>query len=114
MIVLHGLKACDTCRKALKALTAKGIDVRLRDLRDRSRHGSRRCRAWHAQFGGALLNTRSTTWRGLTDAERAGDSGRPDDRASGPDQAPGDRDGRGRLSSRLDAETTRTALGLSD
>ena len=25
------------------------------------------------QFGAAVLNTRSTTWRGLSDAEKAGD-----------------------------------------
>ena len=25
-----------------------------------------------AEFGAAILNTRSTTWRGLSDAERAG------------------------------------------
>ncbi|MCA0927503.1 ArsC/Spx/MgsR family protein [Ruegeria profundi] len=63
---LFGLKTCDTCRKALKTLPeAKFFDVRsdgvpedvLQQALDR--------------FGEALLNTRSTTWRGLDDAQRA-------------------------------------------
>lgn len=62
---LYGLKNCDTCRKALKSLTgAELVDVRAdgmpADLLDRAL----------AQFGEALVNTRSTTWRGLDEAER--------------------------------------------
>ncbi|MEX0339680.1 MAG: ArsC/Spx/MgsR family protein [Arenibacterium sp.] len=62
---LYGLKTCDTCRKALKSLPdAVFVDVRAdgvpEDVLDRA----------FAQFGGALLNTRSTTWRGLDDTER--------------------------------------------
>lgn len=66
---LYGLKNCDTCRKALKAIQASGQDIILIDARadgisfdDLSR--------FHAAFGAALLNTRSTTWRGLSDTER--------------------------------------------
>ena len=63
---LYGLKNCDTCRKALKVLQgAELVDVRT----DGVPVGL--MRAAHAQFGAALLNTRSTTWRGLDGVERA-------------------------------------------
>ncbi|WP_227267432.1 arsenate reductase family protein [Roseobacter weihaiensis] len=64
---LYGLKNCDTCRKALKALpTAQLLDVRSEGV------PSEVLGAAHATFGDALLNTRSTTWRGLSDQERTG------------------------------------------
>lgn len=69
MIVLHGLKTCDTCRKALKELASSGIDARLRDLRTDPVTPAELAR-WSADFGPALLNTRSTTWRSLTPHER--------------------------------------------
>ena len=72
MIVLHGLKACDTCRKALKWLREAGRDVRLRDLREEPPTEAEIAR-WQAALGPALLNTRSTTWRGLDEAERVQD-----------------------------------------
>lgn len=72
MIVIHGLKACDTCRKAVKKLSEKGAEVRLRDLRA-DPVSDQEVASWVAQFGSTLLNTRSTTWRGLPEAERSGD-----------------------------------------
>lgn len=72
MITLHGLKACDTCKKALKLLLAEGLEAQLRDLRAQAVSAAE-VRLWHAQFAGTLLNTRSTTWRGLSEAERSGD-----------------------------------------
>ena len=33
-IIFYGLKSCDSCRAALKALAAAGIDVDHRDVRD--------------------------------------------------------------------------------
>lgn len=62
---IYGLKSCDTCRKAIKALPdAKFFDVRADgvpvDLLE----------AAFAVFDEALINTRSTTWRGLSEAER--------------------------------------------
>ncbi|WP_037310186.1 ArsC/Spx/MgsR family protein [Ruegeria halocynthiae] len=63
---LFGLKTCDTCRKALKSLpNAEFIDVRTQGVPD-----SVLAQA-HERFGEALLNTRSTTWRGLAEEERA-------------------------------------------
>jgi arsenate reductase len=72
MIVVNGLKACDTCRKVLKALAAAGLDAELRDLRAVPPTRDE-VEGWHGRFGAALLNTRSTTWRALPEAERGGD-----------------------------------------
>lgn len=68
---LYGLKTCDTCRKALKALETAGhapdfVDIRATPL------PPEQLATFHAAFGEALVNRRSTTWRGLSEAERAG------------------------------------------
>lgn len=65
---LYGLKTCDTCRKALKSLR----DVVFVDVRADGVPPEVLARA-HASFGAALINTRSTTWRGLDKVERARD-----------------------------------------
>ncbi|MBE0413271.1 arsenate reductase family protein [Yoonia sp.] len=67
-----GLKSCDTCRKAIKALQAAGhrpkvIDVRADGLSDDDRAQIM------TRFGDAAINRASTTWRGLSDAEKAAD-----------------------------------------
>lgn len=63
---LYGLKNCDTCRKALKLLeNVKFVDVRSEGVPQELLQQA------YAQFGAALVNTRSTTWRGLTESERA-------------------------------------------
>lgn len=65
---IYGLKNCDTCRKASKALPqAELVDIRAQPLPENV------LLAAHEKFGAALLNTRSTTWRGLPEAERQGD-----------------------------------------
>lgn len=66
MIRIYGLKNCDTCRKALKALDgAELVDIRAHPL-----DAAFLARAFE-QFGADLLNTRSTTWRGLSEDTRA-------------------------------------------
>lgn len=69
-VTLYGIKACDTCRKALKALQEAGLSPVFHDVRDVPLDDETRAR-FEAEFGAALLNTRSTTWRGLDEAERA-------------------------------------------
>jgi arsenate reductase-like glutaredoxin family protein len=64
MLKLYGLRACDTCRKAVKALTAAGHDVTLIDLRDTPPDPATLAR-FEGRFGADLVNRRSTTWRGL-------------------------------------------------
>ena len=64
---IYGLKSCDTCRKALKALP----DFSLVDVRADGVPTALLERAL-AKFDDKLVNTRSTTWRGLSEEERAG------------------------------------------
>lgn len=64
-MVLYGLKTCDTCRKALKSLPqAEFVSVR-----DDGVPSAVLAKAF-SLFGDALMNTRSTTWRGLSETER--------------------------------------------
>ncbi len=67
-MTLYGLKTCDTCRKALKALN--GVDFV--DVRAQGVPGVVLAQA-HATFGAKLVNTASTTWRGLSEDARARD-----------------------------------------
>jgi len=69
---LYGIKTCDTCRKAAKALEAAGHAVRFHDVRA-APLAPEVLAAFHDAFGADLVNRRSTTWRGLTEAARAGD-----------------------------------------
>lgn len=63
---IYGLKNCDTCRKAAKALPmAELVDIRSHPMDDQIRAAA------FEVFGTALLNTRSTTWRGLDEVARA-------------------------------------------
>lgn len=69
---LYGLKNCDTCRKALKSLATAGHDVTFVDVRADGVPKADLQR-FQTAFGDALLNTRSTTWRGLDESQRASD-----------------------------------------
>ena len=65
-MLIYGLKSCDTCRKVRKTLPmAEFFDVREKNVTFEVLSGG------FAQFGDAFLNTRSTTWRGLSENERA-------------------------------------------
>ena len=70
-ITVYHLKACDTCRKALKALTAKGYNVTAIDVRANGVPKTELTKIAKAVGWEALLNTRSTTWRGLEGAQKA-------------------------------------------
>ncbi len=63
---IWGLKTCDTCRKAARALP----DARLRDIRAEPLTGDE-IATLIDRFGPALVNRASTTWRGLSEAERS-------------------------------------------
>lgn len=67
-MILYGLKTCDTCRKALKSLG----NAEFRDVREDGVPADL-LKSAYARFGHDLLNTRSTTWRGLDEAERKKD-----------------------------------------
>lgn len=64
-MIIYGLKNCDTCRKAIKAYP----DATFRDVRADGVPQDVLAAALGA-FPDVLLNTRSTTWRGLSEAER--------------------------------------------
>lgn len=71
MTTLYGLPNCDTCRKARAWLDTQGIAYSFHDVRA---DGLDRALLDHlaAALGWEnLLNRRSTTWRGLSEAERA-------------------------------------------
>jgi len=69
----YGLKTCDTCRKSLKALRAAGHDVTYIDVRTDGVPDE--VLGWFlVAFGDDLVNRRSTTWRGLSEAERRQDA----------------------------------------
>ena len=66
-----GLTTCDTCRRALSELRAAGQMPEVIDVREGLTPDL--AAAILADAGEAAVNRRSTTWRGLTEAERAGD-----------------------------------------
>ena len=67
---LFGLKSCDTCRKARKALEAAGRAPVVIDVRDDGTAPGDMA-AIVAAFGDSSVNRASATWRGLTEQERA-------------------------------------------
>lgn len=71
MVTLYGLKNCDTCKKALAALEKAGVETSFVDIRAEADLVAK-VPEWLAAVGAeALVNKRSTTWRGLSDAEKA-------------------------------------------
>jgi arsenate reductase (glutaredoxin) len=74
-ITLYGLKTCDTCRKAVREIEAAGLALMFVDVRQDPGLAAR-LPGWIAAAGvDQLANTRSTTWRGLDEDERARLSG---------------------------------------
>ncbi|MBI1261689.1 MAG: Spx/MgsR family RNA polymerase-binding regulatory protein [Rhizobiales bacterium] len=71
MITVYGLKTCDTCRKALAWLEAEGIAYRYIDVRKDGVSAKDLKRFAEAVGHEALLNKSSTTWRGLSDAQKS-------------------------------------------
>jgi arsenate reductase len=70
VFVLYGIPNCDTCRKARKWLDRKGIEYRFHDVRADGLDENT-IRKWTGAVDWKkLLNTRSTTWRSLTDKDR--------------------------------------------
>jgi len=69
---LFGLKNCDTCRKALKALQSAGREPDFHDVRVDGVTKAYLTKWAKAAGWEKLLNTRSTTWRELSDKDKAG------------------------------------------
>lgn len=60
-LTIFGIKTCDTCRKAVKALP----DALFRDIRVQPLSAEER-QAFLEVFGDKLINRASATWRGLS------------------------------------------------
>ena len=70
-LTIYGLTSCDTCRAAMKALSAAGMTYDFVDIRADADLAAL-APQWIAAVGvDAIVNKRSTTWRGLSDAEKA-------------------------------------------
>ncbi|MEM7460669.1 MAG: ArsC/Spx/MgsR family protein [Pseudomonadota bacterium] len=72
-LTLYGLKNCDTCKKALKALESAGKNVAFVDIRTDADLPSLVPKWLTAVSADRLVNRRSTTWRNLSEAERNSD-----------------------------------------
>ncbi len=71
MVKIYGLRNCDTCRKALKWLDSEGIAFTFIDVR-KDGINETDVKRWMDSVGvDTLLNRRGTTWRGLSDTEKA-------------------------------------------
>ena len=70
---LYGLKNCDTCKKAIKALEAAGKNVTFVDIRAEADLSTLVPKWLDAAGEEKLINRRSTTWRNLSDGERQSD-----------------------------------------
>lgn len=70
-LTLYGLKNCDTCKKALNALDKEGHRVDLVDIRADT-DLTAKVPAWLKAVGpDTLVNKRSTTWRSLSEEDKA-------------------------------------------
>lgn len=67
---LFGLKNCDTCKKALREIEASGQSAEFVDIRAEADLASK-VPAWLKAAGEKLVNRSSTTWRALSDADKA-------------------------------------------
>ncbi|QFY43463.1 ArsC family reductase [Candidatus Methylospira mobilis] len=70
-MMLYGVKNCDTVKKARAWLSAEGIEYRFHDFRVDGLDAAllesfERAAGWEI-----LLNRRGTSWRGLSDEQRA-------------------------------------------
>lgn len=70
-LTIYHLKTCDSCRKAIKAVKAAGHNPTLIDVRADGIPADKLQEIINSVGWEALLNTRSTTWRGLNDTDKA-------------------------------------------
>ena len=70
MLTVYGIKTCDTVRKALKWLDARGKTYAFVDLRADGLDVPT-CQRWVDALGWeSVLNRRSTTWRNLPESDK--------------------------------------------
>lgn len=71
-MILYGISTCDTCKKALKSLTAAGKDVTFRDVRANPLSEAE-IATIVMEFGDRVINKQSTTYRAFNDFLKASD-----------------------------------------
>lgn len=71
MLTVYGIPNCDSCRKARKWLDAAGVTHHFHDLRADGVSLAMLDRWLDSIDWQTLLNTRSTTWRGLDAEEKS-------------------------------------------
>jgi arsenate reductase-like glutaredoxin family protein len=69
-MIVYGISTCDSCKKALKSLRDAGHDPTFRDIRAEPLTAAE-IAEFVAEFGDAIVNCKSTTWRSLSDFLRA-------------------------------------------
>lgn len=69
-MTVHGIKNCDTVKKACKWLEAQNIAYHFHDFKKEGLE-EKELKAWVNEVGyETLLNTRGTTWRKLPEAQK--------------------------------------------
>ena len=71
MIKVYGIRNCDTCRKALKWLEAKGLSHEFHDFRVDGLAGATVATFIDKLGVEVLVNRRSTSWRALDEKGRS-------------------------------------------
>ncbi|WP_323761611.1 ArsC/Spx/MgsR family protein [Maricaulis sp.] len=69
-LTVFGLKNCDSCKKAISALTAAGLAHTFVDIREDADRVVKVPDWLDAVGAKALVNTRSTTWRNMSGEDR--------------------------------------------
>jgi len=70
MLTMYGIKNCDTIKKARKYLEANGVAYQFHDYRAEGLDRARLQQFIDTLGWEALLNTRGTTWRKLSEEKR--------------------------------------------
>jgi len=70
VLIVYGIKSCDTCRQARKYLTAHNIEFLFHDLREDGLD-IQMLERWSKRMGWErLLNKQSLTWRKIPEVDR--------------------------------------------
>ena len=65
-MILFGISTCDSCKKAIKAIQAAGLDVTFRDIRSQPLT-TQEIDTIVTEFGDRVINKQSTTYRAFSD-----------------------------------------------
>lgn len=72
-VTIYALKSCDSCKKAIKAMTAAGRELQIIDVRADGVPADVLAGFLATHGAEVMVNRKSTTWRNLDEAARAED-----------------------------------------